>query len=72
MESLSRMIIEKRLRETYCDFWKDPEGFTKQATTSVPQQPSTTSITRKPTKSIAVKHIAQVSLLAVAMLTAIL
>ena len=35
MESLSRMIIKTRLRETYCDFWKDPVKFTKQATTSV-------------------------------------
>ena len=35
MESLSRMIIKNRLRETYCSFWKDPEGFTKRQATSM-------------------------------------
>ena len=54
MESLSRMIIKNRLRETYCNFWKDPEGFTKQAT------------------SMGVKHLAQVLLVVVATLSAIL
>ena len=54
MESLSRMVIKNRLRETYCNFWKDPEGFTKQAT------------------SMGVKYLAQVLLVAVATLSAIL
>ena len=54
MESLSRMVIKNRLRETYCNFWKDPEGFTKQAT------------------SMGVKHLAQVLLVVVATLSAIL
>ena len=55
MESLSRMTIKNRLRETYCNFWKDPEGFTKRQATSV-----------------GVKYLAQVLLVAVATLSAIL
>ena len=48
MESLSRMIIGKRLREKHCNFLKDPVGFTTK---------------NKPSINDAVKHIVHVKII---------
>ena len=79
MESGSQMIVRKRLREKYCEFLRDPEGYTKRHASTEPTQstqPSELAESTKPTQStkstesseptsFAVKHIAQVFVLLV-------
>ena len=48
MESLSRMLVGKRLREKYCSFLDDPEGFIENEDKVSTKPTSTTTQFNKP------------------------
>ena len=66
MESLSRMVVGSRLRETHCDFLKDPEGFINKTRATGNDVNGTSSLVG------AERHIAQVLLFFFISLQAIL